>query len=92
MASSGVGYLTRWSVPPSRYWTCHVMVLIVGEANKIGNRWILLNPFGRTLPPASFAVPQKADVAPAVHISIRLCENSDAKPSNPIFAQFLGGA
>jgi hypothetical protein len=25
--------------------------------------------FGRTLPPASFAVPQKADVAPAAHIS-----------------------
>ena len=25
--------------------------------------------FGRTLPPASFAVPQKADVAAAVHIS-----------------------
>jgi len=23
-----------------------------------------------------------------VHISSRLCENSDAKPSNPIFAQF----
>jgi len=43
MASSGVGYLTRQSVAFFRYSTRHVMPLIVGEATKIGNRWILLN-------------------------------------------------
>jgi hypothetical protein len=54
-----------------------------GGEDRIGSR-----ADDHALSRASPAVPWKADILPDVQNLSRLCENSDAKPSNPIFAQF----